>query len=171
MCRPVIDFTVIIVHRDTFEHSDTRSFRNSFQFVLFMLLKYKVSDTSAVVKTGVEGSVALLMGERILLISVFGKEIFCNTVFMSTELPTLFFIVRNLFYQCLSAFGISTASKNVNYLFNPLNTYLLTYLFTPLSRVLLEKLTGFQLVKKFSAFYETRRFITAFTNSCHLSLS
>ena len=39
--------------------------------------------------------------------------------------------------------------------------YLLTYLLTPCSRVLLEKLTGLQLVKKFSTFYGTRRFITA----------
>ena len=31
--------------------------------------------------------------------------------------------------------------------------------------VLLEKLTGFQPVKKFPAFYGTRRFITAFTNA------
>ena len=41
-------------------------------------------------------------------------------------------------------------------------TYLLTYLLTPWCRVLLEKLTGLQLVKKFSAFYGTRSFITAF---------
>ena len=34
---------------------------------------------------------------------------------------------------------------------------------TTWSRVLLEKLTGSQLVKKFPTFYETRRFITAFT--------
>ena len=40
-------------------------------------------------------------------------------------------------------------------------TYLLTYLFTPLSGVLLEKPTGSQLVKKFPAFYGTRRFITS----------
>ena len=33
--------------------------------------------------------------------------------------------------------------------------YLLTYLLTPWSRVLLEKLTGSQLVKKFPAFYAT----------------
>ena len=46
-----------------------------------------------------------------------------------------------------------------------------TYLFTPWSRVLLEKLTVSQLVKKFPAFYGTRRFITAFTSTCHLSLS
>ena len=38
------------------------------------------------------------------------------------------------------------------------------------SRVLLEKLTGFHLVKKFPAFYGTQRFITAFTRARHLSL-
>jgi hypothetical protein len=44
-------------------------------------------------------------------------------------------------------------------------------LLSPWSRVLLEKLTGLQLVKKFPAFYGTRRFITAFTIARHLSLS
>jgi hypothetical protein len=44
-------------------------------------------------------------------------------------------------------------------------------LHTPWSRVLLEKLTGFQPLKKFPAFYGTRRFITAFASVCHLSLS
>ena len=46
-----------------------------------------------------------------------------------------------------------------------------TYLLTPRSRVLLEKITGSQLVKTFSAFYGTRRAITAFTSARHLSLS
>jgi len=46
-----------------------------------------------------------------------------------------------------------------------------SYLLTPWCRVLLEKLTGLQLVKKFPAFYGTRRFITALTNLHHLSLS
>ena len=45
------------------------------------------------------------------------------------------------------------------------------YLLTPWCRVLLEKLTGLQLVKKFPAFHETRRFITALTSVRHLSLS
>ena len=45
------------------------------------------------------------------------------------------------------------------------------YLFTPWCRVLLEKLTGLQLVKKFPAFHRTRRFITALTSVRHLSLS
>jgi hypothetical protein len=41
----------------------------------------------------------------------------------------------------------------------------------PLSRVLPEKLTGPQIVKKFPVFYGTRRFITGFTRASHLSLS
>ena len=45
------------------------------------------------------------------------------------------------------------------------------YLIIPWSRFLLEKLTGFQLVKKFPVFYGTRRFITTFTCACYLSLS
>ena len=46
-----------------------------------------------------------------------------------------------------------------------------TYLLTPRCRVLLEKLTGLQLVKKFPAFHGTRRFITALTSVRHLFLS
>ena len=44
-------------------------------------------------------------------------------------------------------------------------------LLTPWCRVLLEKLAGLQLVKKFPAFYGPRRFITAFTSFRHPSLS
>ena len=44
-------------------------------------------------------------------------------------------------------------------------------LLTPWCRVLLQKLTGLQLVKKFPAFHGTRRFITALTSVHHLSLS
>jgi len=57
------------------------------------------------------------------------------------------------------------------YLLTNLLTYLLTYLLIPCSRVLLEKLTGSQLVKKFPAFYGTQMFITAFTRARHFSLS
>jgi len=52
-----------------------------------------------------------------------------------------------------------------------LNENLLTYLPTPWYTVLLEKLTGLQLVKKFPAFHGTRRFITALISVRHLSLS
>ena len=44
-------------------------------------------------------------------------------------------------------------------------------LITPWSRVLLEKLKGSQLVKKFPVLYGTRQFIAAFKNARHLSLS
>ena len=49
--------------------------------------------------------------------------------------------------------------------------HLLTYLLTPWCRILLEKLTGLQLVKKFPAFHGSRWFITALTSVRHLSLS
>jgi hypothetical protein len=60
--------------------------------------------------------------------------------------------------------------KNLNRcsLFPSWSAYgLSTPVLTPWSRVLPEKLTGFQLVNKFPAFHGTRRFITAFT-SAHL---
>jgi hypothetical protein len=54
---------------------------------------------------------------------------------------------------------------------SPTVTYLLAYLLTLWSRVLLEKLTGFHLVKGIPRFHGTRRFITAFTSARHLHLS
>ena len=46
-----------------------------------------------------------------------------------------------------------------------IHTHTHTHILTPWSRALLEKLIGVQLVKKFPAFYGTRRFITAFTSA------
>ena len=48
---------------------------------------------------------------------------------------------------------------------------LISYLLTLWSRVLLEKLTGSQLVKQFPAFYGTRMLIIAFLSARHLFLS
>jgi len=53
----------------------------------------------------------------------------------------------------------------------PIWIWYLAYLLTPWCRVLREKLTGLQLVKKFPAFHGTRRLITALTSVRHLSLS
>jgi len=50
----------------------------------------------------------------------------------------------------------------------PNPVHVLTYLLTPWCRVLLEKPTGLQLVKKFPAFHGTRMFITALTSVRHL---
>ena len=49
--------------------------------------------------------------------------------------------------------------------------YIIIYILTPCSRVLIEKLTGSQLLKKLPTFYRNRRFFTAITNASHLSLS
>ena len=57
------------------------------------------------------------------------------------------------------------------YIYIYIYIYSLDYLLTPRNRALLEKLTGFELVEKFPAFYGTRRFVTAFTSAHHLSLS
>ena len=93
-------------------------------------------------------------------------------------------IVRSLYFKIFSAsFLIAflslwiATSINMHVLFSLLllllfTSYLLnfvlTYLPTPWIISLLEKLTGSQLVKKFRAFYGTRRFITAFTSAHHL---
>jgi len=55
-------------------------------------------------------------------------------------------------------------------LFKHLRYILYTYLLTPWNRVLLEKLTGFQLLKKFPAFYGTRMSITMFKTAHYLFL-
>ena len=76
-----------------------------------------------------------------------------------------------------SSYWVSKCAKNVllwSHLVgtvNNINRTLYTHLLTPWCRVLLEKLTGLQLVKKFPAFHGTRRSITALTTVHHLSLS
>ena len=49
--------------------------------------------------------------------------------------------------------------------------YLLTHSLTSWSQIFVEKITGFQPVKKFPTFYGTQRFITTFTSASHISLS
>jgi len=66
---------------------------------------------------------------------------------------------------------IGVKSQNIEETGKKIRLYLLTYILTPWCRVLLEKLTGLQLVKKFPAFHGTRRFITALASVRHLSLS
>jgi len=72
----------------------------------------------------------------------------------------------------ISALSLENMRQNAEEILKTyeLFTYLLTSLLTPWSRVLLDKLSGLQLVKIFPAFYGTRRFITAFTSASHLSL-
>jgi len=84
----------------------------------------------------------------------------------------LFFLRQRPCFSSTRHYRFKKSSPGPNtYLHTYLLTYILTYLLTPWRRVLLKKLTGLQLVKKFPAFHGTRRFITALTNVRHLSLS
>jgi len=66
----------------------------------------------------------------------------------------------------------SSTFNNINYsLLKAGWSVFLPYLPTQWCRVLLEKLNGLQLVKKFPAFHGTRRFITALTSVRHPSVS
>ena len=67
--------------------------------------------------------------------------------------------------------GAETSRNCLNY--TALSLFNVSYacVLTPWSRVLPEKLTGPQPVKKFPAFYGTQSFITAFTRARQLSLS
>ena len=58
--------------------------------------------------------------------------------------------------------------NNMHFIWRTRYIYISWSLLTPWCIVLLEKLTGLQLVKKF---HGTRRFITTLTSVCHLSLS
>ena len=70
-------------------------------------------------------------------------------------------------------FKMQYSSFFVKFILTPIAPpqYTQTYLLTPWCRVLLEQLTGLQLVKKFPAFHGTRRFITTLTSVRQLSLS
>ena len=81
---------------------------------------------------------------------------FCQCLLLCTLIPKNWSFCPHSAFMCFAWFSKSTT---------------ITYLLTPWCRVLLEKLTGLQLVKKFPAFHGTRRFITALTSVRHLSLS
>jgi hypothetical protein len=79
--------------------------------------------------------------------------------------------ISKSFVQHLSNIPGKHETKTTKHIATCEITLHVTNLLTPWSRVLLEKLTGLQLVKKFPAFYGTRRFLTALTSAHHLSLS
>ena len=112
---------------------------------------------------------------RYLLVTFKSGFIMCDHMLVYLPLCILLHFGKTKELTCkwdtswhISSTTTTTNRIAINYL---LHTYLLTYSLTPWSRVLLEKLTGLQLVKKFPAFYGTRRFTTAFTSARQLSLS
>ena len=71
---------------------------------------------------------------------------------------------------CHNCICYSVYCQIMRYMFRLVEA-IIRHLLNPWCRVLLEKLTGLQLVKKFPTFHGTRRFITALTSVRHLSLS
>ena len=116
------------------------------------------------------------------LASVRGKVLFYDNVskslFLGGELQALIILVNNdgahmILWSLIHQTKVSATRSVSNQMEGSYeNSYTnLLNLLTPWCRVLLEKLTGLQLVKKFPAFYGTRRFITALTSVRHLPLS
>ena len=86
----------------------------------------------------------------------FYKQAFHNNFFLWKNLPRISLskvceIYDDIFVKISKISGRGSGNISV-----PYATIMLTYLLTPWSRVLLEKLTGSQLVKKFPAFYGSR---------------
>ena len=80
-------------------------------------------------------------------------------------------VIVTVYYTLLFLFSIPFSSSTHIRLWGYVRCIFIYYLFTQWSRVLLEKLTGFQLVKKFPTFCGTRKLITVLTSAHHLSLS
>ena len=77
------------------------------------------------------------------------------------------------FHHLASFLSLSSITYSFLLSVRPYGKYKLnarSYLHTPYSTVLLEKLTGPHLLKKFPAIYGTRRLITAFTSARYLSV-
>ena len=108
------------------------------------------------------------------------------TIFPSVQVPSTYIHSRmwksNFHASKQNYTTVHCSNKAVRYspgtirnntLLNLTNTLMHSacYTLTPCSRVILEKLTGPQLVKKFHVFYGIRRSITAFIRARHLCLS
>jgi len=102
----------------------------------------------------------------------FAYSAMCNKTLLSSA-PWYFSFEKGrmssaLYYNLFHFLHLSASlMKTLYQTIHNLCTYVIMYpyLLTPWSRVLLEKLIRSQLVKKFTVFYGTQRFITAFTRA------
>jgi len=95
-------------------------------------------------------------------------EVNCNTLH-SNSLLLFPYSSQHKFYVQFYLFHASLLTAFLSVRFIPGVSFY--YLLTPWYRVLLEKLTGLQLVRNFPAFHGTRMFVTALTSVRHLPLS
>ena len=112
-------------------------------------------------------SLAGLSGEKIVNIrALYG---WANTRMWESRLCTLtyllIYLITYLFIYLLITYYLPSLALFYFILLALLYLLYFTYLLIPCSRDLLEKLTGFQLVKKFPTYYWTWRFITTVTSA------
>ena len=86
-----------------------------------------------------------------------------HTIVNNIQVLINFFHLCEIIWRSSKCTKLTTSNDNISVPYFPL--------LTPRCRVLLEQLTGLQLVKKFPTFHGTQRFITALTSVRHLSLS
>ena len=99
-----------------------------------------------------------------------GRQIFAEWTELSGHKSSCWFAtVTKLPGGSFEAWSLYVETKKYDHIREEMLTS--TYLLTPCCRVLLEQLTGFQLVKNFPAFHETRKFITALKRVRQLFLS
>jgi len=101
------------------------------------------------------------------------SEVYIDVMYALVDLYVIGFEVKNLISgeKCMFKLCSSPIILNPLTVFSTNQVLYFNALLTPCSRVLLEKLTGFQVVKKFPRLYGAQRFITTFTSACHLALS
>ena len=93
------------------------------------------------------------------------SQIFCGLIYLVSNIYFLSVLPCKVLVLLHFVFLFSFLSSFLSFFF------FLSCLLAPWRKALLNKLIGSQLVKKLQAFYGTRRFITAFTSTGHLSLS
>ena len=109
----------------------------------------------AVPQSGFVSSHLELMTRFVGLVSI---RLYCSQTAATLLIRDLIYQVSKLVLICHGPHHINIGLVTLWYLLQQ-SVYLLTFSLTPWSRSLLEKLTGSQLVKKFPAFYGTRRSI------------
>jgi len=97
------------------------------------------------------------LNSKLCILYIYSTNI--GTAYLKHGIYSPFFPLQNAVYFIILTFG--SCIIHIFY----------TYLLTPWCRVLLEKLTCLQLLKKFPAFHGTRKFITTHISARYLSLS
>ena len=117
--------------------------------------------TQLTVQTGFKSLVKVLMYVLFMMMRIWA--LWYSTTYSHYTSHVSWHTLHMTAHMCTQNFSLQGSELNLRPYINCVWFWkLLTHSLTPWSRVLLEKLTSLQVVQKFSVFYVTRRFITAF---------